>query len=193
MLQARSPLGAPLAALATQINAMAQPRPRFARNPIRRRYLRLDSRLQRCTSRAGHSAGRLMPGAARERFARPPAGTALAPLSGLHPESTLRGNERRVLYSIGDNCQALSPMMRQQLERAMLFVLPLAFIAAMIAQDRESRNYCRALSRATGLRHVSMNSPCPCPLFHQQRPNRRNSKTSRSANNRHPAGNGSTC
>ena len=31
-----------------------------------------------------------VPRAARERFARPPAGTALAPLSGLHLESTLR-------------------------------------------------------------------------------------------------------
>jgi hypothetical protein len=49
------------AALATQINAMAQPRPRFARNRMRRRYLRFESRLQRCTSRAGHSAGRSMP------------------------------------------------------------------------------------------------------------------------------------
>jgi hypothetical protein len=49
------------AALATQINAMAQPRPRFARNRMRRRYLRFESRLQRCTSRSGHSAGRSMP------------------------------------------------------------------------------------------------------------------------------------
>jgi hypothetical protein len=40
LLRARSPLGAPTAALATQINAMAQPRPRFARNTMRRRYLR---------------------------------------------------------------------------------------------------------------------------------------------------------
>ena len=49
------------AVLATQMNAMAQPRPRFARNTMRRRYLRLESRLQRCTSRAGRSAGRSMP------------------------------------------------------------------------------------------------------------------------------------
>jgi len=34
------------------------------------------------TSRAGHSAGRLMPDAARERIASPPAGTALAPQFG---------------------------------------------------------------------------------------------------------------
>jgi hypothetical protein len=58
VLRARSPLGAPLTALAAQINATAQPRPRFARNRMRRHYLRLESRLQRCTSRAGHSAGR---------------------------------------------------------------------------------------------------------------------------------------
>jgi hypothetical protein len=68
MLRARKrPQRGPLAsrrstaALATQINAMAQPRPRFARNRMRRRYLRFESRLQRCTSRAGHSAGRSMP------------------------------------------------------------------------------------------------------------------------------------
>jgi len=35
------------------------------------------------TSHAGHSAGRLMPDAARERVVSPPAGTALAPLSVL--------------------------------------------------------------------------------------------------------------
>jgi hypothetical protein len=35
------------------------------------------------TSHAGHNAGRLMPDAARERVVSPPAGTALAPLSGL--------------------------------------------------------------------------------------------------------------
>jgi len=34
------------------------------------------------TSRAGHSAGRLMPGTARERIVTPPAGTALAPPPG---------------------------------------------------------------------------------------------------------------
>ena len=34
------------------------------------------------TSRAGRSAGRVMPDAARERVAKPPAGTALAPRSG---------------------------------------------------------------------------------------------------------------
>jgi len=49
------------AVLAAQINATAQPRPRFARNTMRRRYLRFESRSQRCTSRAGHSAGRSMP------------------------------------------------------------------------------------------------------------------------------------
>jgi hypothetical protein len=55
------------AVLAAQINATAQLRPRFTRNTMRRRYLRLESRLQRCTSRAGHSAGRFDAQAARER------------------------------------------------------------------------------------------------------------------------------
>ena len=39
---------------------------------------------------AGHSAGGDDARTARERLARPPAGTALAPPSGSHPESTLR-------------------------------------------------------------------------------------------------------
>ena len=43
------------------------------------RYPPLPVPVQRSTSRAGHSAGRLMPEAARERLAKPPAGTALAP------------------------------------------------------------------------------------------------------------------
>jgi hypothetical protein len=33
----------------------------------------------------------MMPGAARERFARPPAGTALAPHAGSHPDASPRG------------------------------------------------------------------------------------------------------
>ena len=40
---------------------------------------------------AGHNAGGDDARTARERLARPPAGTALAPPSGSHPESTLRG------------------------------------------------------------------------------------------------------
>jgi hypothetical protein len=46
--------------------------------------------LKPSTWHAGHNAGRDDARTARERLARPPAGTALAPPSGLHPESTLR-------------------------------------------------------------------------------------------------------
>jgi hypothetical protein len=49
------------AVLAAQINATAQPRPRFARTGGHRRYPHHRTRLQRCTSRAGHKAGRSMP------------------------------------------------------------------------------------------------------------------------------------
>ena len=41
----RSPSGAPLRRLPRRANARTQPRPRFTRNTIRRRYLRLESRL----------------------------------------------------------------------------------------------------------------------------------------------------
>src|SRR5208282_6920920 len=50
---------------------MAQPRPRFTRNSGQRRYLRHGSRLQRCTSRAGHYAGRVDARTARERGYKP--------------------------------------------------------------------------------------------------------------------------
>ena len=42
---ARSPSGAPLRRLPRRANARTQPRPRFTRNTMRRRYLRLESRL----------------------------------------------------------------------------------------------------------------------------------------------------
>ncbi len=41
----RSPSGAPLRRLPRRANARTQPRPRFTRNTMRRRYLRLESRL----------------------------------------------------------------------------------------------------------------------------------------------------
>jgi hypothetical protein len=88
-LRARSPLGAPLAALAAQINATAQPRPRFGRTGGCGCYPHHRTHLQRCTSRTGRCAGRSDAQAAREQFARLPAGTALAPLSGSHLESAL--------------------------------------------------------------------------------------------------------
>ena len=49
------------------------------RIPLSGRYLPLPVPVQRCTSRSGPSAGEMMPNAARERVASPPAGAALAP------------------------------------------------------------------------------------------------------------------
>ena len=66
-LRARSPLGAPTAVLAAQINATAQPRPRFMRTGGCGRYPHHRTHPQRCTSRTGHSAGRVDAQAARER------------------------------------------------------------------------------------------------------------------------------
>ena len=45
LLGDRSPSGAPLRRLPRRANARTQPRPRFTRNTMRRRYLRLESRL----------------------------------------------------------------------------------------------------------------------------------------------------
>src|SRR6185437_17015838 len=47
---------------------------------------------------AGRDAGGDDARTARERLARPPAGTALAPPSGSHPESTLRGTSAMLLF-----------------------------------------------------------------------------------------------
>ena len=50
-----------------------------------------------------------MPEAARERFARPPAGTALAPLSGSHLESALVERDGSAISRDEDEGQARSP------------------------------------------------------------------------------------
>ena len=57
----RSPSGAPLRRLPRRANARTQPRPRFTRNTMRRRYLRLESRLSKAPCApvvmpAGHSS-----------------------------------------------------------------------------------------------------------------------------------------
>ena len=70
-LRARSPLGAPRAVLAAQINATAQPRPRFMRTGGRGCYPHHRTHPQRCTSRTGHNAGRVDAQAARERGYKP--------------------------------------------------------------------------------------------------------------------------
>jgi hypothetical protein len=102
-LRARSPYGAPLRLWSS--DRMLGPGPgRASRDEVRRRYLRLWTALKPSTWLAGRHAGghsslhwrklrTLVCDArtARERLARPPAGTALAPPSGSHPESTLRG------------------------------------------------------------------------------------------------------
>jgi hypothetical protein len=49
-----------------------------------------------------------MPEAARERFAKPPAGTALAPLSGSHLESALVERDGGAISRDGNEGQARS-------------------------------------------------------------------------------------
>ncbi len=71
---------------------------------------------QGCTSRPGHGAGRRDARAARERFAKPPAGTALAPWPGLPPDHVL--NERGWLCNVKrDGCQGGSSRNTQQADR----------------------------------------------------------------------------
>jgi hypothetical protein len=64
--------------------------------------------VQRAPRRPVIVPDRTMPEAARERFARPPAGTALAPLSGSHLESALTERDGGGVSRDGDEGQARS-------------------------------------------------------------------------------------
>jgi hypothetical protein len=90
---ARSPLGVPprLYAIGT-IHPKAQPGPGFVTHQLTRRVPRQPVwHFQRCTSRAGHSAGRLMP--------RPPgSGSDEPPRAGTASRSVLRGHRTTSLY-----------------------------------------------------------------------------------------------
>jgi hypothetical protein len=59
----------------------------------------------------------MMPEAARERFARPPAGTALAPLSGSHLESALVERDGGAISRGGDEGQEQSIHLIVQLSK----------------------------------------------------------------------------
>jgi hypothetical protein len=99
---ARSPFGAPPRHLPRRANAKTQSRPRFARTGGCGRYPHHRSRLSQAPGTPvivpeGHSSLHLRKlrtvcdaRTARERIAKPPAGTALAPPSGSHLESALR-------------------------------------------------------------------------------------------------------
>jgi hypothetical protein len=58
-----------------------------------------------------------MPEAARERFARPPAGTALAPLSGSHLESALVERDGGAISRGGEEGQEQSINLIVQLSK----------------------------------------------------------------------------
>jgi len=59
----------------------------------------------------------MMPEAARERFARPPAGTALAPLSGSHLESALVERDGGAISGAADEGQARSTNLFRQFSK----------------------------------------------------------------------------
>ncbi|HWX86214.1 MAG TPA: hypothetical protein VNZ48_21665, partial [Xanthobacteraceae bacterium] len=63
----------------------------------------------------------MMPEAARERFARPPAGTALAPLSGSHLESALVERDGGAISRGGDERQARSTNFFLQFSKPLKF------------------------------------------------------------------------
>jgi hypothetical protein len=64
-----------------------------------------------------------MPEAARERFARPPAGTALAPLSGSHLESALVERDGGAVSGDEDEGQARSANLFMRFSKPLKFNL----------------------------------------------------------------------
>ena len=95
------------AALAQAVTPRLNFRPRFLESPgANGRTLPVP--VQRAPRATGRSTGGTMPEAARERFARPPAGTALAPLSGSHLESALVERDGGATSRDGDEGQARS-------------------------------------------------------------------------------------
>jgi hypothetical protein len=94
LCKARSPFGVPprLCANGT-IHPKAQPGPGFVTHQLTRRVPRQPVwHFQRCTSRAGHSAGRLMP--------RPPgSGSDEPPRAGTASRSAMRGHRITSLYA----------------------------------------------------------------------------------------------
>jgi hypothetical protein len=65
----------------------------------------------------------MMPEAARERFARPPAGTALAPLSGSHLESALVERDGGAVIRDGEEGQARSTNLFVRFSKSLKFNL----------------------------------------------------------------------
>jgi hypothetical protein len=97
-LRARSPLSAPRAVLAAQINATAQPRPRFVRTGGYGRYPHHRTLLQRFTSRTGHSAGRSDARAAPGGVTSPARRNRPRPMSRPSPVTFLHGRVETMTF-----------------------------------------------------------------------------------------------
>ena len=90
----RSPSGAPPRRLPRRANARTQPRPRFTRNTMRRRYLRLESRLSKAPCAPVVMPEGTMPGPPGSEGDEPSlAGTASRSVSRRHRLTSL--NEER--------------------------------------------------------------------------------------------------
>jgi len=91
--------------LSQRPNALTQPRPRFTRSSRCRRYPHHRSRLSNAPCAPVIMPEGTMPGPPGSGVRNPPAGTALAPLSGSHLESAPRTSEILLCYTKGDECQ----------------------------------------------------------------------------------------
>ena len=96
ILRDRSPSGAPPRRLPRRANARTQSRPRFTRNTMRRRYLRLESRLSEAPRAPVVMPAGTMPGPpGSEGDEPPPAGTASRSVSRRHRLTSLNERARR--------------------------------------------------------------------------------------------------
>ena len=103
--------------------------------------------LKPSTWRAGRHAGGVDARTARERLARPPAGTALAPLSGWHPESTLRGTSGGAFIRRTGIVKELIPG-SQRVDSA-------TFFPARLTPAAEQRRILVRIKETSGPQHLS--------------------------------------
>jgi hypothetical protein len=117
-IRARTPTGAPPRLLHRRTNATAQPQAALPGTRLKDGcYPSPPVPVQRASRRPVIMPAGRLPRAARERFARPPAGTALAPLSGSHLESALVERDGGAISRDGDEGQEQSTNLIVQLSK----------------------------------------------------------------------------
>jgi hypothetical protein len=104
----RSPVGAPLRRLPRRANAGTQSRPRFTRNTMRRRYLRLESRLSEAPRAPVVMPEGTMPGPPGSGVTSPARRNRTRSINWLSPVDVPDVSETARLWSSRRRCQRAS-------------------------------------------------------------------------------------